>query len=475
MTRKGISKLAIGIITAAVVIIGYLVYAYAVQPQLAPSLIRPSAERVIRPNTVPNIGPVQEAYKYCNTNANCPIHQSCYQHSCRTRNCTDSDGGIVPNVYGIVRVSIPGAPNSSSSTYPDYCNGNSTVTEYYCTSPNSTNNAASLVVNCTYGCSNGRCNTCTPNCAGKQCGDNGCGGSCGTCYPGQICTGNVCVNQTTPTCSDTDGGRNFLVRGTVSGILQTGLPYNLTDYCTSGTHILEYLCSGSTPQSYLVGCSAPAGVGPGYICQNGACVLNQTQYPLAVSKTGSGNGTVISSPSGINCGSDCTENYNSGTSVTLTATPAVGSTFSEWSGSCTGTGSCVILMNANKAVTATFVLNQSNVTLPDLTITNVTILSYNLTSSNGTSSFYSVYLRATVKNIGTGPASNSTTKLAVLGFGYNNLATPSLASGVSTNTYTTINNIPSGYRTAIATADVIGVIQESNEVNNMGSTSFTLP
>ena len=34
---------------------------------------------------------------------------------------------------------------------------------------------------------------CVPNCSGKTCGDNGCGGSCGTCSSGQVCTNYQCV------------------------------------------------------------------------------------------------------------------------------------------------------------------------------------------------------------------------------------------------------------------------------------------
>jgi len=34
---------------------------------------------------------------------------------------------------------------------------------------------------------------CTPNCTGKACGDNGCGGSCGTCQSGSTCQGSTCV------------------------------------------------------------------------------------------------------------------------------------------------------------------------------------------------------------------------------------------------------------------------------------------
>jgi hypothetical protein len=67
---------------------------------------------------------------------------------------------------------------------------------------------------------------------------------------------------------------------------------------------------------------------------------------------------VTSSPAGINCGADCTEPYTNGTSVTLTATPAAGSTFSGWSGGgCSGTGTCVVTITAAITVTATFTLN----------------------------------------------------------------------------------------------------------------------
>jgi len=82
--------------------------------------------------------------------------------------------------------------------------------------------------------------------------------------------------------------------------------------------------------------------------------LLSTQYTLTVSKSGTGNGTVTSSPSGIDCGSDCSESYNQGTSVTLTATAASGSIFGGWSGACSGTGTCTVTMNAAKSVTATF-------------------------------------------------------------------------------------------------------------------------
>jgi len=89
-----------------------------------------------------------------------------------------------------------------------------------------------------------------------------------------------------------------------------------------------------------------------------------TQYALVVSKIGSGAGTV--SGSGITCGSVCSNNYDPGTVVTLTATPASGSSFAGWTGACSGTGACSVTMNASASVTATF--NSSTVTY-DITST----------------------------------------------------------------------------------------------------------
>ncbi|HYL81936.1 MAG TPA: hypothetical protein VEU07_14050 [Candidatus Acidoferrum sp.] len=54
------------------------------------------------------------------------------------------------------------------------------------------------------------------------------------------------------------------------------------------------------------------------------------------------------------CGSTCSASFSSGTSVTLTATPTAGSSFSGWSGACSGTGSCNVAMTAAQAVTTTF-------------------------------------------------------------------------------------------------------------------------
>jgi hypothetical protein len=80
-----------------------------------------------------------------------------------------------------------------------------------------------------------------------------------------------------------------------------------------------------------------------------------SNYNLSIVKFGEGSGTVSSSPSGIYCGSSCSYAYSSGATVTLTATPDSGHSFSGWSGgSCSGMGTCVVTMNADTTVTATF-------------------------------------------------------------------------------------------------------------------------
>ena len=79
---------------------------------------------------------------------------------------------------------------------------------------------------------------------------------------------------------------------------------------------------------------------------------------LTVSLPGTGGGSVNSDPAGIACSSGsaagCSTSFTSGTQVTLTATPDWKSTFSGWGVPCSGTGSCLITMNGDSGVAATF-------------------------------------------------------------------------------------------------------------------------
>jgi streptogramin lyase len=78
-------------------------------------------------------------------------------------------------------------------------------------------------------------------------------------------------------------------------------------------------------------------------------------FKLAVSVAGTGKGTVVSQPAGIDCGSDCQAQFSSGSQVSLTATPAAGSTFTGWSGGCSGTKTCHLTISSDQTVTARFI------------------------------------------------------------------------------------------------------------------------
>ncbi len=104
-------------------------------------------------------------------------------------------------------------------------------------------------------------------------------------------------------------------------------------------------------------------------------------HTLTVIAVGTGTGTVISSPPGISCGADCSQDYIAGTMVTLTATPAGGSTFSGWSGDCSGTVTCQVTMNAPKSITATFASSTATVMFPSsFTVESGATLSGNVSS-----------------------------------------------------------------------------------------------
>ena len=75
---------------------------------------------------------------------------------------------------------------------------------------------------------------------------------------------------------------------------------------------------------------------------------------LTVALSGNGSGAVTSSPAGISCGGACSAQFTDGTSVTLTAGAGAGSTFTGWSGDCSGTGTCTLTMSGNHSVTAGF-------------------------------------------------------------------------------------------------------------------------
>ncbi|MCP4896580.1 MAG: DUF11 domain-containing protein [bacterium] len=88
--------------------------------------------------------------------------------------------------------------------------------------------------------------------------------------------------------------------------------------------------------SVFAGWSGDADCSDGEVTMNGdvscTAAFNLETYTLTVATTGSGTGTVSSSPTGISCPGDCSEDYEYGQTVTLTPTAGANSVFSGWSG-----------------------------------------------------------------------------------------------------------------------------------------------
>ena len=175
------------------------------------------------------------------------------------------------------------------------------------------------------------------------------------------------VDTTPPTQS------NGQPSGTISGVssttmsLQTSeaatckyattanVPYNsmINTFSTTGGLSHSTLVSGLTngnTYTYYIKCRDSVGNINTNDYTLSFSVASVVTYSLTVSKTGTGSGIVSSNPAGITCGSTCSANYTSGTLVTLTLSSSSGSTFFGWSGACSGTGNCVVTMDAVKNV-----------------------------------------------------------------------------------------------------------------------------
>jgi Divergent InlB B-repeat domain len=87
-------------------------------------------------------------------------------------------------------------------------------------------------------------------------------------------------------------------------------------------------------------------------CHVGECP--PTSALLSVSRSGVGTGIVTSSDSEIDCGDTCNSDIVINSVVILSAAPDDGSTFTGWSGDCSGISTCQVTMSEARAVTAIF-------------------------------------------------------------------------------------------------------------------------
>ena len=191
----------------------------------------------------------------------------------------------------------------------------------------------------------------------------------------------------------------------------TGAYGQLVALAAGTTGYVDGTVATGTPYCYRVRAYNSAG-DSGYSNEACATLASATLQTVTVTKSGTGSGTITSSPSGISCGSDCTENYRSGTSIALSATPAAGSTFTGWSGACTGTGGCALVVDNSTSLTAIFATSTSttNTTSTPATST-LTVTKTGNGSGVIASSPAGVYCRATCST--SFPSGTSVTLAAV--------------------------------------------------------------
>jgi trimeric autotransporter adhesin len=189
---------------------------------------------------------------------------------------------------------------------------------------------------------------------------------------------------------NTSGDVTLGVGGLPTGVTATFEPSVITRTTTSST-----LTIAVTPD-------APGGRFDLVIFVNGNDVvggqpptltLSMIPPQVTVTRAGPGSGTVISSPAGINCGNSCTASFKA-TPLTLTATPAAGSTFAGWSGACVAsTTTCTFTPsvpasgpNSNN-VTATFTAPSFSLALAPTSIStpqgSSTTATVNITRAGG--------------------------------------------------------------------------------------------
>jgi 6-phosphogluconolactonase (cycloisomerase 2 family) len=171
--------------------------------------------------------------------------------------------------------------------------------------------------------------------------------------------GNGTVTGGSITCTSTAG----TTAGTCTQTVNSGGALTLSAIPSAGSNFGGWsgACAGSGPCS-LTNITANQTVIATFFTLNPEL--------LTVTLTGTGSGTVTSSPAGLNCSSlvgaapptivtrivtnICSATFPFGTSVMLTATPATGSRFAGWSGEgCSDT--CVVSMTQSRNVTAPFI------------------------------------------------------------------------------------------------------------------------
>lgn len=117
-------------------------------------------------------------------------------------------------------------------------------------------------------CAGGHCTKdCTPDCQFKQCGNDGCDGSCGTCEVGFTCSNGHCIKDCSPACAGNECGGDGC--GGQCGTCQPGFS------CKAGKCEKDCISNCTGKECGGDGCGGSCGnCGPGASCKSGKCESN---------------------------------------------------------------------------------------------------------------------------------------------------------------------------------------------------------
>jgi hypothetical protein len=208
----------------------------------------------------------------------------------------------------------------------------------------------------------------------RDCDPSDSGSNSFTCWSGSQETSNFIDVQFT--AGTTEGGSSGSGVFDQSDQRLIGVLYGGSSSCESPDGINIY---GRFDRSYVIG-DLGRGLNP-----------DESTFALSVATEGTGLGTVTSEPAAIDCAPICSASFSQDQAVELYATPDDGFEFLGWSGDCTGTGTCSLVMDAAKTVSASFG-------------TSVTMLNRGdpvtgLSGSAGSSRYFSIEIPAGATNL----------------------------------------------------------------------------
>ena len=150
-------------------------------------------------------------------------------------------------------------------------------------------------------------------------------------------------------------------RGTVSGTVGSTSVLSCTRECSASLPLGTTVTLTATPDANSTfaawggGCSGTSSTCSVTLeaATSVTATFNRGSHTLTAAS--SGPGRVVSSPAGIDCGTACTAAFDSGSVITLTATPNANAVFVGWSGACTiGLAQCNVSLTDTRTATATF-------------------------------------------------------------------------------------------------------------------------